>query len=183
MTTYSPTIVTPCYYKDYFVPLFCFTGLFIKTVSYEIILNATALWHVRNFPGGSEGKASACSAGALGSIPGLGRSPGGGHGNSLQHSCLKNPHGQRSLVGCTPWGCKESDTTEQLHFVTHYYLVEEVLHHFHHFLSQACIDVTVFIFEIYTWVLFSLQIWCNWFTWKVLILFKYFMYLLISCVF
>ena len=55
MTTYSPTIVTSCCYKDYFVPLFCFTGLFIKTVSYEIILNATALWHVRNFPGGSNG--------------------------------------------------------------------------------------------------------------------------------
>ena len=33
----------------------------------------------------------------LGSIPGLGRSPGGGHGNVLQYSCLENPHGQRSL--------------------------------------------------------------------------------------
>ena len=32
-------------------------------------------------------------------IPGLGRSPGGGHGNPLQYSCLENPHGQRSLVG------------------------------------------------------------------------------------
>ena len=34
-----------------------------------------------------------------GSIPGLGRSPGGGHGNPLQYSCLENPHGQRSLIG------------------------------------------------------------------------------------
>ena len=34
-----------------------------------------------------------------GSIPGLGRSPGGGHGNPFQYSCLANPHGQRSLVG------------------------------------------------------------------------------------
>ena len=50
----------------------------------------------------------------LSSIPGLGRSPGGGHGNSLQYSCLENPHGQRSLAGCSPWSCKESDTTEQL---------------------------------------------------------------------
>ena len=33
------------------------------------------------------------------SVPGLGRSPGGGHGNPLQYSCLENPHGQRSLVG------------------------------------------------------------------------------------
>ena len=37
-----------------------------------------------------------------GSIPGSGRSPGRGHGNPLQYSCLENPHGQRSLVGCGP---------------------------------------------------------------------------------
>ena len=54
------------------------------------------------------------NVGDLGPIPGLGRSPGGGHGNPLQYSCLENPHGQRSLVGCSPWGCKESDMTEQL---------------------------------------------------------------------
>ena len=47
-------------------------------------------------------------------IPGLGRSPGGAHGNPLQYSCLENPHRYRSLVGCSPWGCRESDTTEQL---------------------------------------------------------------------
>ena len=47
-------------------------------------------------------------------IPGLGRSPGGGHDNPLQYSCLENAHGQRSLVGYSPWCCKESDTTEQL---------------------------------------------------------------------
>ena len=43
------------------------------------------------FPGGSEGKASACSAGDLGLIPGLGRSPGEGNGNPLQYSGLENP--------------------------------------------------------------------------------------------
>ena len=43
------------------------------------------------FPGGSEGKASACSAGDLGLIPGLRRSPGEGYGNPLQYSCLENP--------------------------------------------------------------------------------------------
>ena len=42
------------------------------------------------FPGGSDGKESACSAGNLGSIPRSGRSPGGGHGNPLQYSCLEN---------------------------------------------------------------------------------------------
>ena len=67
----------------------------------------------RDFPGGSDGKESACNAGDLGSIPGLGRFPGGGHGNLLQYSCLENPleNGQRSLVGYSPWGCKELDTT------------------------------------------------------------------------
>ena len=44
-----------------------------------------------DFPGGSDGKASAYSAGDLGSIPGSGRSPGEGNGNPLQYSCLKNP--------------------------------------------------------------------------------------------
>ena len=57
---------------------------------------------------GSAGKESACNVGDLGSIPALGRSPGEGHGNPLQSSCLENPHGQRCLVGYSPWGCKES---------------------------------------------------------------------------
>ena len=47
--------------------------------------------HNIKFPGGSEGKASACNAGDLGPIPGSGRSPGEGNGNPLQHSCLGNP--------------------------------------------------------------------------------------------
>ena len=49
--------------------------------------------------GGSDSKESTCNAGDLGVIPGLGRSPGGGHGYPLQYSCLENPQGQRSLVG------------------------------------------------------------------------------------
>ena len=64
------------------------------------------------FPSGSDGEESTCNVGHLGSIPGLGRSPGGWHGNPLQYSCLENPHGQRSLVGYSPWGRQESDTTE-----------------------------------------------------------------------
>ena len=42
-------------------------------------------------PGGSDSEESACNARVLGSIPGLGRSPGGGDGNPLQYSCLENP--------------------------------------------------------------------------------------------
>ena len=47
------------------------------------------------------------------SIPGLGRSPGGGNGNPFQYSCLKSPM-EGSLVGYNPWGCKDLDTTERL---------------------------------------------------------------------
>ena len=74
---------------------------------------------VWGFPSGSAGKESTGNAGDLGSIAGLGRSPGGGHGNPLQYSCLENPHGQRSLVGYSPWGHKESDMTESLSTAQH----------------------------------------------------------------
>ena len=47
--------------------------------------------YLTSFPGGSDGKASACKAGDPGSIPGLGRPPGEGNGNPLQYSCLENP--------------------------------------------------------------------------------------------
>ena len=54
-------------------------------------------------PCDSDGKESACNAGDLGLIPGLGRSSGGGQGNPLQYSCLENPM-DRDLVGYCPWG-------------------------------------------------------------------------------
>ena len=53
-------------------------------------------WWVLDFPGGSDGKASAYNAGDPGSIPGWGRSPGEGNGNPLQYSCLKNPMDRRA---------------------------------------------------------------------------------------
>ena len=53
-----------------------------------VISSCTDLWQS---DGGLEGKASACNAGDLGSIPGSGRSPGEGNGNPLQYSCLENP--------------------------------------------------------------------------------------------
>ena len=52
------------------------------------------------------------ATGDTGSIPGLGRSPEEGHDNPLQYSCLENPHGHKNLVGYSPLGRKESDTTE-----------------------------------------------------------------------
>jgi len=63
------------------------------------------------FPGGSVVKNPPANAGDTGSIPGLGRSPGKGNGNSLQYSCLGNPMG-RGACSATVWGItKESDRT------------------------------------------------------------------------
>ena len=61
---------------------------------------------VIHFPGGSAGKESACSVGDLGSIPGLGRSPGEGKGYPIQYSGLENP------MDCIDHGVAESDTTK-----------------------------------------------------------------------
>ena len=77
---------------------------------------------LKDFPDDSDGKETTCTVGDLGSIPGLGRSPGGGHGNTLQYSCLENPHRQRSLVGYSPWAHKELDMTERAstaHSISH----------------------------------------------------------------
>jgi len=63
------------------------------------------------------GKESTCNAedtGDVGSVPGWGRFPGGGHGNPLQYSCLENPMDNRSLAGYSLWDCKESDMTESI---------------------------------------------------------------------
>ena len=64
---------------------------------------------VRGFPSVSDGKESACNAGDRGSVPGLGRSPGGGNGNPLQYSCLQNPM-DRGAWGATVHGVAKSQT-------------------------------------------------------------------------
>ena len=71
-----------------------------------------------DFPGGSDGKASAYSAGELDSIPGSGRSSGVGKWQPTPVLLPGKSHGQRSIVGYSPWGRKESDTTERLHFTS-----------------------------------------------------------------
>ena len=87
----------------------------------EVLLEKDRLLTPRflGFPGDSDYKEFTCSAGDLGSILGLRRSPGRGHGNPLQYSCLENLHGQRSLVAYSPWGCKESDMTAWLSTAHH----------------------------------------------------------------
>ena len=78
---------------------------------------STLIWscNTLGFPGGSDGKESACIAGDLCLTPGLGRSPGEGNGNPLQYSCLENSK-DRGAWWVTVHGFTESDMTEQPHF-------------------------------------------------------------------
>ena len=69
----------------------------------------TGRWILNHFPGGLDGKASAYDAGDLGSVPGLGRSPGEGNGNPLQYSCLENPMDQ-GVWWATVHGVAKSQT-------------------------------------------------------------------------
>ena len=64
------------------------------------------------FPGGSDGKESACNVGDMGLIPGSGRAPEGGNGNPLQHFCWENPMDKRAWCTTVHRVCKELDTTE-----------------------------------------------------------------------
>ena len=66
------------------------------------------------FCGGSAGKESACNVGDLHSIPGLGRSPGGGHGNPPNILAWKNSHGQKSLAAYSPWVAKSQTQLNNL---------------------------------------------------------------------
>ena len=93
------------------VMLLLLTFFFCLDISYKLkdiflrahFHNSGQVYTLVGFPGGSDGKDSTCNEGDLASIPGLGRSLGGGHGNPLQYSCLENLHGQRSLAGYSPW--------------------------------------------------------------------------------
>ena len=67
----------------------------------------------KHFPGGLE-CTHTCSVGDLGFNPWVGKIPWRRACNPLQYPCQENPHGQRSLVGYSPWGHKESDMTEPL---------------------------------------------------------------------
>ena len=65
--------------------------------------SVTTYYYHDGFPGGSDDKESTCNVGDLGSVPGLGRSPGGGHGNPLHYSCLENPHDDNSSLRNNWW--------------------------------------------------------------------------------
>ena len=103
------------------------------SLSILLMIFSVAFRGLWDFPGGSDGKASAYNAGDRGSVHGSGRSAGEGNGNPLQYSCLEKSHGQRSLVGYSPRGCKESDMTEWLHF---HYLHLQFISGLYHLLPQ-----------------------------------------------
>ena len=84
----------------------------VGSVSLITLLLTTTL---KGFPGGSDGKESACNAGDLGSIPELGRSPGEWNGYPFQYSCVENPM-DRATWWATVHGVQELDTTECLTF-------------------------------------------------------------------
>ena len=110
------------YHLNWIFPSISLLKLFYKIVLFYIYIYIyITLYCIRDklptpvflgFPGGSDGKESTSNARDLGSMPGLERYPGEGHGNPLQYSCLENPHAQRSLVGYSPMGHKESGVTE-----------------------------------------------------------------------
>ena len=79
----------------------------------EKVYNLDQNMEIWGLPWWLSGKESACNAGDLGLIPGLGTSTGEGNGNLLQYYCLEN-NGQRSLVGYNPYGHKELDMPERL---------------------------------------------------------------------
>ena len=78
------------------------------------------------FPGSSDGKESTSKAEDLGSVPGLGRSPGGGHGNPLQYSCLENPMDRGAWQATVHW-ITELEMTEQLS-TAHIHLYKQLIH-------------------------------------------------------
>ena len=93
---------------------------FIHTHIYIILILVyfSILPYTMSFPGGSEVKVSACNTGDLGSIPGSGRSPGGGSGNPLQYSCLETPM-DRGTWQATVHGVAKSLTRPSTHTHTH----------------------------------------------------------------
>ena len=70
---------------------------------------------------------NAGATGDLSSISGSGRSPGGNNGNLLQYSLPRKFHGQRNLAGYSPWGHKESDTTQWPSMCTYVHFLSEFL--------------------------------------------------------
>ena len=103
---WSPKV--PCRFKHPIIPLNVIMALFYQFLG---------------FPGGWDGKESACSAGGLGSIPGSGRSPGEGNSNPLQYSCLENPMDGGAWSATVHGVAKHNWATSLSFFLYHFLLV------------------------------------------------------------
>ena len=103
----------------------------------------TSLVGLLSFPGGSDGKASAYNAGDLGLIPGSGRSPGWRKCQPTPVCLPGKSHGWSSLAGYSPWGLKESEMTELLHFHFSWYIFKIKLKKIQYYaaiVNDACED-------------------------------------------
>ena len=90
-------------------PGLLFVGRFLIAASISVFVIGPFIFSISPYV--SDSKESACNVGDPGSIPGFGRSPGGGNGNPLQYSCLKNPMDRRAWLA-TVYGIAESDMNE-----------------------------------------------------------------------
>jgi len=109
--------------------------------SFSTIIILSNVW--RGFPGGSDGKESACNVGDPSSNPGLGRSPGEGNGNPLQYSCLENPKDKEAWQATVHGVAKKSDTTKWWTF---------------HFIFQTLLANQIELLNICQWPYFFLSV-------------------------
>ena len=122
----KPVLIHPNHiYRIYYIPLFSteaetFIGacFLIPKITYSrlnqpiIVTFYISVQFQKAFPGGSDRKESACNEGDMDQITGSERSPG--EGNGYPSFLAQESHGLKSMAGCSPWGCKESYTIEQL---------------------------------------------------------------------
>ena len=113
------------YLKAFFIFENSLCNIWRFSTVFPLLPHYDILFSLKGFPGVSQVKASAYNAGDLGLIPGLGRSPGERYGNPLQYSLPGKSHGRRSLVGYSPQGRRELDTTQRLHFIKREFSLKE----------------------------------------------------------
>ena len=114
-------------YREFlYVPTAQFSLLLASYIS-MVHLSLTNNSMLMDFPGSSDGKASACNAGDLGSIPGSGRSPEERNGNPLQYSCLENPMDGGAWQATVHGVAKSQTQTERLHFRLYLRMLGEAL--------------------------------------------------------
>ena len=109
MSNYMLEHFKPVVFKDakyLFLTRYFNLGKWVYLTTLKVIKNTSLVDEltISYHAGGSVCKESTYNVGDLGSVLGLGISPGEGNGSPLQCSCLENLHGQRSLEGCSPWG-------------------------------------------------------------------------------